>query len=336
MSVPMSPLSDKGPGHGLLHAGTVALAIITQICAVVFFGLAQENNVPNAVFQTSSVNVSETLSLEVSMDHWAQNNWLMIDAWSLAWLVEAVFRLWKRNVFGPEACNPELHPPLLYLMWASVNSARICSMLLWDRHEILAAFTLSAVQPAFSFYMLYTSYYNLNKHKTWLAINNPNTIWWIRYLTQSGLALFAWWTLLTTALNFGIVLKYKAGVADTAASSIVLTLILSSTVIWFFLQSVCYLKYMRYTFTVYPISILGLGAIFTKNFQVSNVTTNIVYCGFLMLLITVMCTIHLIAACIYKGSPHSPPPAPDLTLENCATVYHPQSKCSIEKQQWNI
>lgn len=302
---------------------------------MVFFGLAQEYNRPNAVFQTSALNVSETLSLEVTMDRWAENNWLLIDSWSLAWLVEAAFRLWKRNVFGPEACNPELHPPLFYLMWASVNSARICSMLLWDRHEIVAAFILSAMQPAFSFYMLYTSYYNLNKHKAWLAINNPNAIWWTRYLTQCGLALFAWWTLLTAALHFGIVLKYKAGVEDTVASGIVLTVICLSAVIWFCLQTGFYLKHMRYTFTVYPISILGLGAMFTKSFEVNHMTTNTVYCGFLMLLITIMCTVHLVAACLHKA--HKPPLVdPDLTLENCATVYHPQDKCNMEKPQRNI
>lgn len=330
----MSPLSDKGPGHGLLHAGTVALAIITQICALVFFGLAQEYSVPNAVFQTSAMNVSETLSLEVTMDRWAQNNWLMVDSWSLAWLVEAVFRLWRRNVFGPEACNPELHPPLFYLMWASVNSARICSMLLWDRHEIIAAFMLSATQLALSLHMLYTSYSNLSKHKTWLAINNPNVIWWTRYLTQSGLALFAWWTLLTAALHFGVVLKYKAGVEDAMASTIVLAVIFMFTVTWFFLQSFFFLKHMRYTFTVYPITILGLGAMFTKNFQINNMTSNTVYCGFLMLLVTILCTIHLFAVCLYKGSAHKPPQVqPHLSLE---TVYHPQDKSNVEKQQWNI
>ncbi|KAJ0022864.1 hypothetical protein NQD34_014998 [Periophthalmus magnuspinnatus] len=332
-SVPVSPLSDRAPGHGLLHAGSVALAIVTQVCAAVFYGLAKENTVPNGVFETSSGNVSKLWSLEVTMDRWAQNNWLMVDCWSLVSLVEAVYRLWKRNVFGPEACNPELHPPLFYLMWASVNSARICCMLMWDRHEIVAAFVFSAMQPPIGFYMLYTSYYNLNKHKTWLTINNRNVIWWMRYLAQSGLALSSWWTIQIAAVNFGIVLKYKAGVQDPGASTLVLTTVLLATVIWFFLQSVFYLKYMRYTFTVYPILILGLGAMFTTSFQVNNITANTVYCGFLMLLITIMCSVHLILACMYKGSSHKPGPVqPGLTLENCAVVCQHESKGRMQIQ----
>lgn len=35
-----------------------------------------------------------------------------------------------------------------------------------------------------SFYMLYTSYSNLNKHKAYLAINNPSVILWTRYLVR--------------------------------------------------------------------------------------------------------------------------------------------------------
>ncbi|XP_072307464.1 uncharacterized protein [Eucyclogobius newberryi] len=267
------------------------------------------------------------------MDHWAQNNWLMIDSWSLAWLVEAVYRLWRRNVFGPEACNPELHPPLFYLMWASVNSARICCMLLWDRHEITSAFILSTMQPSISFFMLYTSYHNLHQHKAWLAINNRNLVWWMRYLTQSGLALFAWWTLQIASVNFGIVLKYKAEVQDPVASTIVLTIILLAAIIWFFLQSVFYLKYMHYTFTVYPILILGLGAMFTKSFQVNNLGTNTLYCGFMMLLITIMCSVHLVAACMYKGSSRKRRQVQSgLTLENCATVCQPEGKGNMQIQ----
>lgn len=309
----------------MVHGGTMSLAIVTQVCAAVFYSLAKENNVPNALFQTSSGNVSETFSLEVTMDHWSQNNWLMIDSWSLAWLVEAVFRFCKRNVFGPEACNPELHPPLFYLMWGTVNSARICSMLLWDRHEIVAAFIMTAILPALSFYMLYMSYSNLNKHKAWLAINNRNVIWWTRYLTQSGLALFSWWTLLIAVVNFGIVLKYKAGVPDPMVSTLVLTVILLCAMNWFLLQSMLYLKYMRYTFTVYPIIILGLGAMFTRSYLVNNMTSNTVYCGFLMLLTTIMSSIHLIAACMFTGRSSKPLlMEPGLTLENCVTVCQPE------------
>ncbi|CAL9698091.1 unnamed protein product [Knipowitschia caucasica] len=316
MTVPMSQAS-----HQVIHGAAVALALVTQVCAVVFCALFGEHAVLEAVAPAGN----ETWSLEVNMDHWAHNNWILVDSWTLAWLLEALYRLCKTNVQGPEACNPELHPPLFYLMWASVCSARICSMLLWLKGELVTSFLMSVVQPSISFCMLYTSYSNVNKHMARLAINSPSIVWWMRYLTQSGLALFAWWTLQIAAIHFGLVLKYKAGVPDTTASTIVLTAVLLSAVIWFILQSVFYLKHMRYTFTVYPILILGLGAIFTRTFQFSNVTVNTIYCGCMIMLFTIMSSIHQVLACLYKGT--SWPPA--LPLEKSSAVWSSEGKANM-------
>ncbi|XP_078147660.1 uncharacterized protein LOC144543507 [Centroberyx gerrardi] len=88
------------------------------------------------------------------------------------------------------------------------------------------------VPNVLSFCMLYMSYCNLNKHRSWLLINNPSETWWIRYLTQNGLALFAWWALLEAVVCFGIVLKYKAGLQDPAVSTAVLTVIFFFMLTW--------------------------------------------------------------------------------------------------------
>lgn len=47
----------------------------------------------------------------------------------------------------------------------------------------------------------------------------------------------------------------------------------------FILQSFLLNKYLRYTLSVYPILILGLGAMFTRSYRVSDLSANTVYCG---------------------------------------------------------
>lgn len=51
---------------------------------------------PTALFETTTRNVSETFPLEVTMDWWAVNNWMMIHIWSVAWLTHAAINLFKR------------------------------------------------------------------------------------------------------------------------------------------------------------------------------------------------------------------------------------------------
>ncbi|KAK9527666.1 hypothetical protein VZT92_014208 [Zoarces viviparus] len=314
----MSRLSVNHGKHEVIHAGSVVLAVIAQVISDIFCNLAEDGNVPNALFQTSSRNVTETFPLEVTMDWWSDSYWVIIDLWSKAWLLYAVVNLFKRNVLGPD-----IHPPVFYLMWTMINIARICRMPLWDRHDIFGAVILGWILPVLSFYMLYMSYSNLNKHKAWLAINNPCVISWTRYLTQNGLAVFAWWSLLNAVVGLGIVLKYKACVPDPLTSTIVLTIVSSCTIIWFILQSCLLAKYMRYTFSVYAILIMGLGAMFTRSYRFHDLAPNTAYCGFLMLLMTIMSLIHLISACLRKDKSSTPGDTePYVAFKDCETVWY--------------
>ncbi|XP_044196033.1 uncharacterized protein LOC122972769 isoform X1 [Thunnus albacares] len=353
--IQMFLLAAKKSDHVMTHAVCVALAVITQLCSIVFCSLAKDSTVPNALFKTSSRNVSETFPLEVTMDWWSESNWILTDIWSMAWLTHAMVGLCKRNVLGPVSCNPEIHSPVFYLMWVMINIARTYIIIMWDEHNVFGAVILTWFLPALSFYMLYMSYYNLNECKAWLAINNPDEIGWIRYLTQNGLALFAWWTLLKADVGLGIVLKYKAGLQDPLVSTIVLTVVLLCTLTWFIMQSFLFTKYMRYTFTVYAILILGLGAMFTRSYRIHDFAANTVYCGkilpksskctfkchicessswfllspgFLMLMMTIMSSVHLMSICLYK------PPAmePYVTSESCQTVCQPEGRSQQKLQ----
>ncbi|XP_035475631.1 uncharacterized protein LOC118291456 [Scophthalmus maximus] len=313
--------------HFVIHAWSIALAVISQVTSDIFFVLAMDDSVPNALFQTSSRDVSETFALEVTMDWWSETYWIVVDLWSKAWLVEAVVRLFKRNVLGPQSCNPEIHPPVFYLLWTIIHFTRICSMSLWDRHDIVGVVVLRWSLPVLSFYMLYMSYSILHKHKAWLAINNPSGILWTRYLTQNGLAVFAWWSLLNAVVGLGIVLKYKAGVPDPLASTIVLTIVSLCTITWFILENFLLRRYLCCTFSVYPILILGLGTMFTRSYRVHDLSANTIYCGFLMLLMTIMSLIHLISACLYTDESGKPlAMEPCLKAEGCKTVCQPEGK----------
>ncbi|KAE8279807.1 hypothetical protein D5F01_LYC21937 [Larimichthys crocea] len=324
----MSPLLGKNREHVVIHVGSVCLAVISQLISDIFFTL--DGCKPNALFQASYRNVSETFALEVTMDWWSRYYWIIIDFWSLAWLLYAVFSLCKRNVLGPESCNPEIHPPLFYVLWTMINMARVCSMIVWDRHDISGAVTLSWIMPVLSFYMLYMSYSNLNKHKAWVAIN-PRVFSVTRYLTQNGLAAFAWWTLLNALVDLGIVFKYKAGVPDPLISIVVLILVAICALTWFFLQTFPLNKYLRHTYSVYATLILGLGAMFTRSYRVNDLAANTVYSGFLMLLMTIMSLAHLIFDCFRTEKPL----ATDfyLTSEGCNTVCQPEgnSKHKLQK-----
>ncbi|TNN73401.1 hypothetical protein EYF80_016355 [Liparis tanakae] len=280
----MSPLCVRN-AEQVIQAGSVVLAVTAQVISDILCYLAKDGSVPNAVFKTSSRNVSETFPLEVTMDWWSNSYWDIVDLWSKAWLLYAVVNLSKSDIVG--------------------------------------AVILEWILPVLSFSMLYTSYCNLNQHAAWLSANSPRVVLWTRYLTQNGLAVFGWWSLLNAVVGLGIVLKYKASVPDPLMSTIVLTIISSFAIIWFILQSCLLAKYMRYTFSVYAILVLGLGAMFTRSYRYHDLSENTVYCGFLMLLMTAMSLIHVISTCLHTAE-SSKPVATELlvTSEGSGKVWH--------------
>lgn len=128
-----------------------------------------------------------------------------------------------------------------------------------------------------------------------------------------------------------------------------------ATPLRFIMQSFLFTKYMRYTFTVYAILILGLGAMFTRSYRIHDFAANTVYCGkilpksskctfkchicessswfllspgFLMLMMTIMSSVHLMSICLYK------PPAmePYVTSESCQTVCQPEGRSQQKLQ----
>ncbi|XP_034428337.1 uncharacterized protein LOC117753919 [Hippoglossus hippoglossus] len=316
-----SVLSVTNCDHVVMHACSLILAAISQVTSDIFFSLTRDCNVPNALFQTSSRNVSETFSLEVTMDWWSDIYWIMIDFWSIAWLMYAVVGLFRRNVLGPRSCNHDIHPPEFYLLWTIINIVRICSMSLWDSHDFLGVVFLRWILPVLSFCMLFKSYSILDTHKSWLAINNPSVILWTRYLTQNGLAVFAWWSLLDAVVGLGIVFKYKDNVPDPLVSTAVLTIISLCTITWFILETFLLTKYLRHTFSVYPLLILSLGAMFTRSYRIHDLSANTIYCGSLMLLMTIMSLIHLISSCLCTDKSSKPPASePWVKSEACVTV----------------
>ncbi|CAB1340706.1 unnamed protein product, partial [Coregonus sp. 'balchen'] len=207
--------------HVVLHGVCITLAMVSQVFSETFHVLASGTN-SGGLFRTTMDNVSESFPLEVTMDCWADNTWIMLRIWSSAWLIHSLFTVFQSDLL-----------PSLFFKW---------------------------VMPVHSFQMLYVSYRNLHNHRAWLAINNPKEPWWTRYLTQNGLAVFGWWTLLEALVSLGVVLRYQAGLPDPLVSSMVLTLLLLGMLIWFVFESFIFSKYIRYTFTVYPVLIVGLGA----------------------------------------------------------------------------
>ncbi|CAL8398680.1 unnamed protein product [Arctogadus glacialis] len=321
--------TPRTSGHMIMHAVTIALATLTHILCEVVRCLATDPSTPNALFQVSARNVSATFPMEVSMDTWAENCWIMINIWTLAWMLHAMATLFQRSVVGPLSCNPEIHSPLFFLVWTTINMFRMAAILHWSRYDLVGTLISRWLVVGCSFFTLGMSYRNLAHHSAWLQINHPAQICWIRYLAQNGLAVFCSWSLLEALVVLGQVLCYVGGFPDPMISSIIFLLILLFIKVWIALERLVFPRHLCYTFTTYPTLILGLGAMFTASYKFQAMAANTILCGIIMVLATCFSIASTVYSCFLDDEPpaHSPALEFDLTSEGCETV------CKVENDK---
>ncbi|XP_018612339.2 uncharacterized protein LOC108937072 [Scleropages formosus] len=315
-----------------VHSVFIVLAVLSQILSEFF-----TTTFISGVYHSSSDNVSYSCSIDASLDAWASSMWIMLSVWNLVWLIYAFSTVLRRNVLGPVCCNPEVHPPLFYMTWIFIGFVRVALWFLGNDPCLVRTFALKMLIPVSANVMLGISYSNLHQHQSWLAAHSPNDYWFICFLTQNGLAMFATWTYLEAMVTLGTVLNYNTSLQDPLVSTVVLTLLLMGLVIWFTFESFIFEKLMRYTFTVYPTMILGLGSIFTRSYHFDDIAPNTVYCGVLMLFATLLNIIRLIAVCCYKDRKPSFLSQDRAPREDvCETVAQEKDRQDAEDGNWGI
>ncbi|KAM9308324.1 uncharacterized protein PAF06_012515 [Gastrophryne carolinensis] len=247
--------------HKILLAVLICLSAVSYICTVVFNALSAISK--GGLFLTTAANISNNNPLDVTPAGWTFSIWSVIYIWNGLWIVYVVSTLFRRNKMGPIYSKPAIHPPEFYALWILNNIINIGWLFLWDRELLIFADVFLALIPLTCYMMLYLSYKNCYHYRTWMATHQRFDLWCIRMLVHNGLATYATWTTIATVINFGIVLKYSSlGVHEPDVSTMVLCLVFFALVFWFLMETFIFEKYVRYTFTIYPVAIVASVGVF--------------------------------------------------------------------------
>ncbi|KAG8571378.1 hypothetical protein GDO81_011620 [Engystomops pustulosus] len=239
----------------------ICLSFISYIVTVVFNALSAVSQ--SGLFITTASNISGKYPLDVTPAGWTFSIWSVIYIWNGLWIIYVVSTLFRRNKSGPVYLQPEVHPPEFFALWIVNNLINIGWLFLWDRELLIFANIFLALIPITIFLMLHMSYRNCYRHANWMSQNQRFDLWCIRILVHNGLATYATWTSIATIVNFGLVLKYNVShVMEPYVSSVVLGLIMFALLFWFLMESCMFEKYVRYTFTIYPVAIVASVGIF--------------------------------------------------------------------------
>ncbi|XP_043923062.1 uncharacterized protein LOC122798300 [Protopterus annectens] len=305
-----------------VHAFVIILSILV-FAITVFFSATAASASSDGIFLSTTKNISAKFFLEVTPDKWTFSVWVIIYSWNGLWLVYSLSTLFRRNKLGPVFCKPDILPIEFYIIWCCSNLFHIAWLILWDREYITVAMIFYALIPYTCYMMLAISHQNCYKHGLWLSLYSPWDLWSIRLLVHNGLAAYATWTSITTAITFGTVLKYKAGSEDSGISTAVLCSLFYELILWFLLENLIFERYVRYTFTVYPVAILAMAGILTKNTKFDERNTNQVFTVVLLATSVIAFVIRFLSAlCCGKFRPLYPSENPYTSNKSMKSTTH--------------
>ncbi|MEE6464632.1 hypothetical protein FKM82_006308 [Ascaphus truei] len=273
--------------YNKLLSSLVIFSLVSFICTIVFNALSAIAQ--KGLFLTTASNVSSKYSLEITPAGWTFSIWSVIYIWNGLWILYIHSTLFRRNKLDYVYIKPRVHPPEFFGLWILNNLINIAWLFLWDREYLIPSMFFLGLLPITCFVMLCISYSNCYRHGAWLSQNQSADLWCTRILVHNGLAMYATWTSIATLINFGLVLKYEGKVEDAVVSTTVLCLVLFVLLFWFLLETFIYEKYVRYTFTVYPVAIVALVGVFLGRDQSAALSSNDILTVVLIGVSTIAC-----------------------------------------------
>ncbi|XP_043082827.1 uncharacterized protein si:ch211-161h7.5 [Puntigrus tetrazona] len=266
-------------GHSAARLALIVFSVVTFIICIIFNALAGPGIGP---FRNTTRVISDKYNTEITPSGWTFSIWGVIYTWLSLMHIYILSTTCRRTVSGPMYCSPTVLPYGFFITWIVNMLLNIGWLLLWDREVMIAALIFLALIAFTNYLLIIFSCRGLKQHGAWLNKYHRVDLWCIRILVQNGIAIYTTWTTIATLINFTVVLRYDAGMTQSDAATVSLSILLGEAISWFIVESFVFEKHLRYILTVYPVVIVALSGNMTKNFNSADPSRSGIYIAVLL------------------------------------------------------
>ncbi|XP_077100763.1 uncharacterized protein LOC143751869 [Siphateles boraxobius] len=265
--------------HSIARLALIVLSVVLYIICIVFNALAGPGKGP---FRNTTSSISNKYNTEITPSGWTFSIWGVIYTWLSLMHAYILSTTCRRTVYGPMYCSPAVLPYGFFITWIANMLLNIGWLLLWDREEMIAGFVFLALIAFTNYLLIIFACHALKQYGSWLNKYHKVDLWCIRILVQNGIATYTTWTTIATLINFTVVLRYDAGMTQSDAATVSLSILLGEAIAWFIVENFVFEKHLRYILTVYPVVIVALSGNMTKNFNSADPSRNGIYIAVLL------------------------------------------------------
>ncbi|XP_067291538.1 uncharacterized protein si:ch211-161h7.5 [Pseudorasbora parva] len=265
--------------HNIARLALIVLSVVIYIICIIFNALAGPGKGP---YLNTTSAISNKYNTEITPSGWTFSIWGVIYAWLSLMHAYILSTTCRRTVYGPMYCSPAVLPYGFFITWIINMLLNIGWLLLWDREVMIASLIFLALIAFTNYVMIFFTCHALKLHGAWLHKYHKVDLWCIRILVQNGIAVYTTWTTIATLINFTIVLRYDAGMTQSDAATVSLSILLGEAISWFIVKNFVFEKNLRYILTVFPVVIVALSGNMTKNFNSADPSRNGIYIAVLL------------------------------------------------------
>ncbi|KAK2870044.1 hypothetical protein Q8A67_024436 [Cirrhinus molitorella] len=269
----------KMGGHSFARLALMVLSVVMYLICIIFNALAGPGTGP---YRNTTSAISNKYNTEITPSGWTFSIWGVIYTWLSLMHIYILSTTCRRTVYGPMYCSPAVLPYGFFITWIINMLLNIGWLLLWDREVMIAAFIFLALIAFTNYVLIFFSCHGLKQYGAWLNKYHKVDLWCIRILVQNGIATYTTWTTIATLINFTVVLRYDAGMTQSDAATVSLSILLIEAIAWFIVENFVLEKHLRYILTVYPVVIVALSGNMTKNFTSADPSRNGIYIAVLL------------------------------------------------------
>ncbi|XP_072043831.1 uncharacterized protein [Amphiura filiformis] len=280
--------SDIARHEGKQHdSGYIILSVILAVVFVCAMGINALAGAGTDIgwFKNDTGDISDAYYLEITPNGWAFSIWGIIYTWLILGIILILISICIKNQSGPVYLNPPIISRLFLVFYILDMGFNIAWLFLWDRQYMPWALAVFLAYDFLLYAMLFDHHRRLDRHLKYMQENHRVSLVLNRVIIQNGVALHGTWITIATLINLGVVVTYTAGAPQPTASTISLAILTCEVLAYFVLENFIWEKYLRYTFSVWPVVIWALSAGIDGNWDPEKV--NSIFSAVLLALATV-------------------------------------------------
>ncbi len=228
---------------------------------------------PNSTAQTNTTDPTPSLSpatppaevLDIST-RWLAIILVIIFAWQVAWLCYGVTTIFRKTSYGFLYVAPGYMHPSVYWCFSCANLCCVATLILlyFDINNV--SLTTTVVAMAFVYAALFMSLRRVYiRAPVLIREGRVRDVWMARVFVHNGLAALATFLTFVTLFHFASVLTYIFEVSRELSVTISLNVIFLEILVWFFVDSLVFDRFTRYTVSPYGMALLNLLSILTDS-----------------------------------------------------------------------